>query len=84
MINRKHLLKAVAAWISIVYVVCYVGVAVFPAVRSFFIKYAIHANVALTSDYFSWGYFIGGLIIWNIVALVLVWLFVSLFNAIKK
>lgn len=84
MINIKHLLKVASAWISITYVICYLGIALFPALRPAFMKYSLHANVALTSDYFGWGYFIGGLVIWNIVALFLVWLYAFLFNTIKK
>ena len=36
------------------------------------------------SNFFSIGYFILGLIVWNIVTLANVWLFAFLFNKIKK
>lgn len=83
MINIKHLLKTTSAWISIVYTVCYVGVAIFPASRSLFMKYSLHSDVAFRSDFFSFGYFIAGLVIWNIVAIAGSWLFAVLFNKIK-
>jgi len=84
MINTKHLLKVVSAWISIVYVICYLGVAIYPPIRDLFMRYSLHADTVLRSDFFSFGYFISGLIIWNIVAMAGVWLFAALFNKIKR
>ena len=84
MINTKHALKVASAWISIVYVICYAGVATYPPIRGLFMRYSLHADAAFTSDFFGIGYFVSGLVIWNIVALLGVWLFVALFNGIKK
>ena len=84
MINTKHLLKVASAWVSAVYAVCYLGVALFPSSRNLYMKYALHADVSLKSNYFGIGYFITGLIIWNVIALLGAWLFAYLFNAIKK
>jgi len=84
MINTKHLLKVTSVWISIVYAICYFGVAIHPPVRSLFMKFSLHADVAFKSDFFSFGYFISGLIVWNIVAISGVWLFAELFNKIKQ
>lgn len=84
MINTKHLLKVASAWISIVYAICYAGVAIYPAIRDLFMKYSLHADVNFVSDFFSIGYFISGLIIWNVVAILGVWLFACLFNRIRK
>lgn len=84
MINTKHLLKVSSVWISITYIVCYAGVAIYPPVRSLFMRYSLHADVSFKSDFFSLGYFISGLIIWNIVAAAGVWLFAVLFNKIKQ
>ena len=36
MVNTKHLLKVAAAWITIVYIVCFVGVALIPGVHPWF------------------------------------------------
>ncbi len=84
MINIKHLLKVTAIWTSTVYVVCYVGVALYPPVRTMTMRYAMHADVNVVSTYFGLAYFISGLIIWNAAALFLVWLFAWLFNTIKQ
>lgn len=84
MINTKHLLKVASAWMSILYVICYVGVAVLPASRTWFMRFALHADSPFMSGYFSIGYFISGLIIWNVVTVLGAWLFAVLFNTIKK
>jgi len=83
MINIKHLLKVTSVWISVVYAICYAGVAIYPPIRQLFMRYSLHADVSLVSDFFGIGYFISGLIIWNIVAIVNVWFFALLFNRIK-
>ena len=84
MINLKHSLKVASAWVSIVYAVCYAGVAIYPPVRNLFMQYSLHSKITFQSDFFGLGYFISGLIVWNIVAVVSAWLFVVLFNRIKK
>lgn len=84
MINTRHLLKVAAAWVSIVYVVCFAGVALFPGIRPGFMMYALHMNVDMGQNVATFGTFISGLIIWNIIALLAVWLFAYLFNAIKN
>lgn len=83
MINTKHLLKVTSAWVSIVYVICYAGVAIYPPVRSLFMKYSLHADASFQSDYFGFGYFVTGLVIWNVAAILGSWLFAQLFNKIK-
>ncbi|OGY43705.1 MAG: hypothetical protein A3B89_02915 [Candidatus Buchananbacteria bacterium RIFCSPHIGHO2_02_FULL_40_13] len=84
MINIKHLLKVTAAWTSIVYVVCFAGVALFPATRELFMRYALHSDIALGRNIITLATFIAGLIIWNVIDVVAVWLFAFLFNKIKK
>lgn len=81
--NITHLLKVTAAWTSIVYTVCYVGVWLYPPIRDIFMTAALHASVPVTSGPFTIGSFITGLIIWNIVTLLAVWLFAELFNRIR-
>jgi uncharacterized membrane protein YhdT len=80
MIKLKHLLKATAAWISIIYVICFTGVAFLPGLRPGFIQYGLHIDMGRN----ILGTFFSGLIIWNVITLLMVWLFVALFNGIKK
>jgi len=84
MISIKHLLKVSSAWISIVYSICYAGVAIYPPIRNLFVKYSLHGDVSFRSDFFGFGYFISGLIVWNIASAAGVLLFAFLFNRIKK
>jgi len=84
MIDTTHLLKVTAVWISIVYVVCFGGVALAPGIREWFMKYALHAtNVGIGENVMTLSTFIAGLIIWNIVAVLAAWLFAFLWNAFK-
>jgi len=84
MINIQHLLKVTAAWISIVYAVCFAGVASFPGIRPGFMQYGLHMGMDMGRNILTFGTFISGLIIWNVIALLAVWLFAALFNGIRK
>lgn len=83
MINTKHLLKVTAFWISIVYVVCFAGVALFPGIREAFMLYALHTTVNVGENVMTLTTFISGLVIWNAVAFLAVGLFAFSFNRIK-
>ncbi|MBI2121626.1 MAG: hypothetical protein HYT98_00745 [Candidatus Sungbacteria bacterium] len=84
MINTMHLLKVSAAWISAVYVICFTGVALFPGIRFGFMMYALHTDLDVGRNVLTFGTFLSGLVIWNIIAFLGVWLFAVLFNLIKK
>jgi hypothetical protein len=84
MINTKHLLKVIVAWITIVYVVCFGGVALIPSVRPWFMQYALHMNVSMGENLINPTTFISGLIIWNVVGVLGAWLFALLHNNIKQ
>ena len=84
MINTKHLIKVGSAWISITYIICFAGVALWPSLRAGFMRYALHAEVAFSQSFISFSNFIIGFIIWNIIALAGLWLFAFLFNKIKQ
>ncbi|MEK7461582.1 MAG: DUF5676 family membrane protein [Patescibacteria group bacterium] len=84
MINIKHLLKVAAVWISVVYVVCYAGVALFPGIRPGFMRYGLHMGLDMGQNILTPGTFISGLIIWNIIAVLAVWLFAFLYNNTKQ
>jgi len=83
MINTKHLLKITSAWISVVYAVCFLGVALFPGSREAFMYYGLHTTASLGENVMTWTTFISGLVIWNVVAYLSVGLFAILFNKIK-
>ncbi|MBI2626398.1 MAG: hypothetical protein HYW69_02275 [Candidatus Nealsonbacteria bacterium] len=83
MINTNHLLKVSSAWISIVYAICFAGVAFFPGMRPGFMRYGLHMGIDMGQNILTIGTFISGLIIWNVITLLSVWLFAYLFNKIK-
>lgn len=83
MINLKHLLKVGLAWTTIVYVICYAGVALLPSLRIGFMKYALHTDAVFGQNYITLGSFVAGLIIWNVMVAICLWLFGLLFNKIK-
>jgi 2TM family of unknown function (DUF5676) len=73
MINTKHLLKVTAAWITIVYIVCFGGVALIPRVRPWFMHYALHMNVSMEEDIITFATFVSGLVIWNVIGAAGAW-----------
>ena len=81
--NMKHLLKVAAAWTSIVYAVCFAGVALFPGIRPAFMYYGLHTTVGTGADALSLTTLISGLVVWNVVAFLAVGLFAVLSNRIK-
>ena len=83
-LNTTHLLKVTALWISAVYVICFLGVFLFPGIRPDFMMYALHMKTSLGENVMTIGTFVSGIIIWNITALIGVWLFAFIFNTIKK
>ncbi|MBI2097140.1 MAG: hypothetical protein HYT40_03275 [Candidatus Sungbacteria bacterium] len=84
MINTQHLLKVASAWISIVYAICFVGVAIFPGIRPGFMRYGLHTGIEMGQNILTFGTFISGLVIWNVIALLAVWLFTFLYNRIEQ
>lgn len=84
MIHTTHLQKVIVAWTSIVWVVCYVGVLVFPDIRAAFALYALHMNASFGENVMTLTTFLSGLVIWNIIALFAVTLFAYLYNKINQ
>ena len=84
MINIKHVLKVSAAWISVVWVVCFAGVAMFPGIGTGFMRYGLRMGNYMGTNILTFGTFVSGLIIWNVIVFLAVWLFATFFNNIKK
>ena len=84
MIDTRHLLKVVAAWVTIVYIVCFGGVALIPSVRPWFMHYALHMNISMGENIVTLTTFISGLVIWNAIGFLGAWLFAFLHNQIKQ
>ena len=80
MINTNHVLKVTAAWVSVVWTVCFAGVALVPGIRQAFLLYGLHTTTTLGEDVMTLTTFVMGLVIWNVIALLAVGLFAFLFN----
>lgn len=83
MINTTKVIKVSMLWISITYVICYIGVALIPEIRQQFMLYALHTSVDTGENILSITNFITGLILWNLITGFGIWLFAVLFNKIK-
>jgi hypothetical protein len=83
MINITHLLKVAAVWMSIVYAVCFLGVALFPGISEAFMYYGLHTTISLGENVATFTTLISGLVIWNGISFLAVGLFAVLFNKIK-
>ena len=84
MADTTHLIKVGMAWMSIVYVICFGGVALFPQLRSLFMHYALHVDIAPLESVTTTTTFITGFIIWNLVGVLAFGLYGLLFNKIPK
>ena len=68
MIDARHLIKVSMAWSTIVYLVCFGEVAIYPQVRTLFAEYALHINLNLGEHVMTVSTFAAGLVLWNIAA----------------
>ncbi|MBI2612380.1 hypothetical protein HYW59_01020 [Candidatus Kaiserbacteria bacterium] len=85
MINTVRLLKVSVAWTSVIYIVCFGGVVLVPGIREWFFQYALHSvNVGVGQSTMTLTTFITGLIIWDVIAVLAMWLFAYLWNMIKS
>lgn len=82
-IDVRRVLKTVFLWVSAVYMICFAGVALFPKIRSGFMKYGLHTEVEFGEGVFSVGTFFWGLLIWNVIAIISAWLFALIYNRTK-
>ena len=63
---------------------CFLGVALFPGIRSAFALYALHMTANFGENVMTLTTFLSGLVIWNVIAWLAVSLFANLFNRINK
>lgn len=84
MLNLERLLKVSVIWMSIAYAVCFFVVAALPTSRSMFMMYGLHSSFDMGNSVTTFGTFVSGLIVWDVLTILGVWLFVALYNSIKK
>ncbi|QQG38257.1 MAG: hypothetical protein HYS26_01765 [Candidatus Kaiserbacteria bacterium] len=77
-------LKIGAAWTSIAWTVCYVGVGLIPQLRDTVLNNLVHTNVPVGANIFSLGGFLAGLVLWNVIVAAGIWLWFFLAARIKS
>ncbi len=83
MIDTRRLTIAGMAWISILYVICFGAVAIYPDIRTLFMKYTLHVDLDFGTAVTTPASFIVGFIVWNVTIALTFCLFGALFNRIK-
>ncbi len=83
MIKTRHLVIVGMAWISILYIVCFGAVAVYPEIRELFMKYALHVEMNFGVATITPSTFLAGFVLWNIITALALGLFAALFNRIR-
>jgi hypothetical protein len=65
--NTIRALKIGAAWITIVWVVCYLIFGLIPGLGPATAPFILHMNMGPMENIFTVGNFISGLVVWNII-----------------
>jgi len=82
--NTTRAIKIGLAWINITYILCYVILGLLPATRPSMLPYVLHLKVGPVENIFTFGNFIGGLILWNVIVGASIWLVALLAKYIKN
>ena len=82
--NTTRAVKIGLAWINITYVLCYVILGLLPGTRPSLLPYILHLNVGPVENIFTFGNFIVGLIIWNVIVGAGIWFVGFLAKYIKN
>ena len=82
--NTTRAIKIGLAWINITYVLCYAVLGLLPVARPSLLPYLLHFSVGPVENIFTFGNFIGGLVLWNIIVGAGIWLAGLLARYIKN
>ena len=82
--NTTRAIKIGLAWINITYVLCYMILGLIPVSRPSMLPYILHMNVGPVENIFTLGNFFGGLVLWNVIVGVGIWLVGFLARYIKN
>ena len=83
MLSAAKIAKVTIVWATIVYLVCVKVAWLFPSVYSWGSGSLIHFGMVTTAPALTFSGVIQGLIIWDVIAVAMVWLFVWLYNKMK-
>lgn len=80
MLNGMKISKVAVVWATILYAVCVLVVGLLPSVYGLFSSYIVHFGTTVSKPEITFVSVLIGLILWNIVVFISVWLFVWLYN----
>ena len=83
MLSNAKIAKVTLVWATIVYLACVLIAWVLPSVYTWGAKNMVHFGMTVDAPTLSLAGVIQGLIIWDVVAVVMVGLFVLLYNKLK-
>ena len=83
MLSAAKIAKVTLVWATIVYLVCVLIAWLLPAVYVWGTKNMIHFGMTVGVPSMTLAGVIQGLIIWDVIAVAMVWLFVWLYNKMK-
>ncbi len=83
MLNGTKIAKVTLIWATIVYLTCVLIAWILPSVYSWGAGNLIHFGMVTAAPALAISGVIQGLIIWDVIAVVMVWLFVWLYNRLK-
>ncbi|TSC97467.1 MAG: hypothetical protein CEN88_29 [Candidatus Berkelbacteria bacterium Licking1014_2] len=81
--NGAKIAKVTLVWGTIVYLVCVLIAWILPLVYVWGAKNMVHFGMTVSAPSLTLAGVIQGLIIWDLVAVAMVWLFVWLYNKMK-
>ena len=83
-INSARVVKTSVVWMTIVYVLCFVVVSMWPGIMGSGMMSSFHAQFNMGPAVMTGSSFVYGLILWDILAAFGAWLFVALYNNFEK
>jgi len=84
MLSSARVVKTSVVWMTIVYVLCFAIVAMWPGIMGSWMMYSFHSQFEMGPTMMTGGSFFYGLIIWDVLAAFGAWLFVTLYNSFEK
>ena len=81
--NTTRALKIGLAWITIAWIVCYLIFGLVPGLRPATAPFILHMNLGPMENIFTFGNFIVGLVVWNVIVAAGIALWGLLSNYIK-
>lgn len=83
MLNSAKIAKVTVVWMTILYIICTLIAAILPGIYAKFAGLLVHFGAVSQKPNITFLSAIVGLIVWDIVVYIAVWLFVAIYNRTK-